>query len=459
MLSMAAMAARYMYLIFLLIFMAAGAYIYKRGGSAGGSREMGRYQTAAWILLNLTSCVLWYLRAQEQKDFSGFWLSVGLYGGVLLLLWLEGRLICKNQARLLWNCVLMLVSIGMTVLWRLDPEGARRQLVWLYVCAAVTGGVSLVSRGGWFWKIPAWLYFAAGAVLLLLPFAFPLAAGGALNWTDIGGIHFQPSELVKLCWAFYLAVLYSREKRVLSVGRALAAYALVALVLLKQNDLGALLIFGVLLWLMTFLYGKKNYILWGGAAAALLAAVAAYFLVGHVRVRFDAWLDPWKDVTGGGYQIAQSLFAIAGGGWLGAGLYQGQPGYIPERTTDMIFAAITEEFGVLFSILLAGLYLLMVLTAFRGAEREKKPVRRNIFIALGLLLGTQSFLIMAGSIKLLPLTGVTLPFISYGGSSLLSSFILAGVLQQLLGSQTEEGGKSRVKKEKPIEEFRFEEPF
>ena len=466
MLNVIAVTARYLYAFFLLIFIAAGVYIYSRGTEARQNREMYALQTAALGVVNLTSLLIFFVKARTDGTLADFWPMAGLYAAALGLLFAVGCRLCPNPHRLLWYGVLMLISTGITILWRLEPASARRQIEWLFLCAAAVCGLYWLARSQFLWKIPCWLFFWSGAALLSLPFFFPLPAGGALNWAEIGGVHFQPSEMVKLCWVFYLSGLYAvPQKKLFRIGRAAAAYTVLALILLKQNDLGALLIFGMVLWFMTYLYTGRRVVLWGGVLGVCAAAVAAYFLVGHVRARFDAWLNPWADVTDGGYQIVQGLFAIAGGGWIGAGLYQGQSGYIPERTTDMIFAAITEEFGVVFAILLAVVYLLLILLIFKRAEEEPVPRLRNLLVAMGLLFGSQSFLILGGTIGLLPLTGVTLSFISYGGSSLLCSFAGIAFLQAILFRQKGKEVARRAKKAEKAEkakpkrepEYPFEE--
>ena len=265
-------------------------------------------------------------------------------------------------------------------------------------------------------------------------------------------------------------MIYTKNRKLYSVLVAGAVTGFMALVLLVQRDLGTLLIFGILAWMMTYDYVGKGYVLWGGLILVAVAGYAAYHLFEHVQVRFDIWLDPWEDVNGQGYQIAQSLFAITDGGFFGTGLFQGSPGYIPARTTDMIFAVIVEEFGGVFAIFVLLIYLLMFLFVMETGRRERNQFRRNLLVAFGILFMTQTFIIVGGVIKLIPLTGVTLPFISYGGSSLLSSFITIGIIEAVIRLYRidREEARKHARQQAParpgrgkgsIRPFEFDDPF
>ena len=283
---------------------------------------------------------------------------------------------------------------------------------------------------------------------------------------DIYGITFQPSELIKPVLVFLLSVLYIRKNKISSILIGGAIVGALSLVLLMQNDLGMILIFCSMFLLMTYDYTQRGWILVGGVLGVLVCGFLAYRLVGHVRTRVDIWLDPWSDIDSGGYQIAQSLFAIVGGKFFGTGLYQGMPYYIPEGWTDMIFAGICEEFGSIFGALTVMIYLLMSLMMFNLVSRYENRLRRNIAMACSIITGIQTILIIGGVIKMLPLTGVTLPFISYGGTSLLSMFIIMGIVQELFRSRSQTERRVREYEERKREEekaaavgaFRFDEP-
>jgi|GEM_PF-179809 len=465
---------KYLDLFLLALFMGYGYYMYLRKPRSEVCRRLFSRQAVILIVFNLASFVLILLHERQTaeileevaesgvasvetpetlgegikylmsrlnewaKAFMPSWLKLSvvytilIYAASMVFMYLLLLSLYKNTNRLLWNAVFMLISVGFIVLWRLDQDAARYQVYWILIGFAAVNVVMLIFRGRWLWRIPAWVYLVLCVGLILLPFAFPQEAGGSLNWASIGGHSFQPSEFVKVIFAFFLAVLYTRYKKRYACLIALALSGFMFVVLLVQRDLGALLIFGILTWLMTYDYIGQEWVLFAGAALAALGSVVAYKLFSHVQVRVNVWLDPWADITDQGYQIAQSLFAIADGGFLGTGLFLGSPGYIPARTTDMIFAVIVEEMGGCFAIGLVLLYLLIFLFVMETGTRERNRVRRNLLVAFGILFMTQSFIIIGGVIKLIPLTGVTLPFISYGGSSLISNFVTIGIIEAVI---------------------------
>lgn len=509
MFQMTALVAKYVDLALILLFTGMGYYMYLKKPSSIVCKELFAYQTAIIILFNILSFVLIILREyhtaktveeaiesgilsegthfqtirgimlkmqQITEHFLPSWLRFSvvftllIYLVLLLGMYLLIHKLHRHTNRLLWNCVFMLMSIGFIVLWRLDQETARYQVYWLAAGFVVINVVMLFFHGRWIWNIPVWLFLLGSVGLIVLPFIFPNEAYGSLNWVYIKGLSFQPSEFVKILFAFFLAVIYTKNRKLYSVLVAGVVTGFMALVLLVQRDLGTLLIFGILAWMMTYDYVGKGYVLWGGLILVAVAGYAAYHLFEHVQVRFDIWLDPWEDVNGQGYQIAQSLFAITDGGFFGTGLFQGSPGYIPARTTDMIFAVIVEEFGGVFAIFVLLIYLLMFLFVMETGRRERNQFRRNLLVAFGILFMTQTFIIVGGVIKLIPLTGVTLPFISYGGSSLLSSFITIGIIEAVIRLYRidREEARKHARQQAParpgrgkgsIRPFEFDDPF
>lgn len=471
MFQMMALATKFLDLGFITLFVFMGFYLYLVKPKSSVCRDVYAYQMVLLIMFNFLSFLMillkqWEtyrlavltgqieastmsenaLKALQEGSFKGFirsiflpgWFNVGIFVTCIMYLFLMVVMyivlstVYRHTNRLLWNCVYMLLSVSFIVLMRLDPEVARTQVYWMGVGFIIMMVVMLFFKGRWIWKIPAFVFLVLSIGLILLPFVFPNSAYGALNWVKIGPISFQPSEFVKLTFAFFLAVVYTRKKRLGSLIEAALVTIVMAGVLLVQNDLGALLIFGVLAWMMTYDYTGWPVVLWGGALAVILAGYGAYHYVSHVQVRFDIWLDPWQDINGNGYQIAQSLFAIVGGGWFGLGLYQGMPGVIPVRTSDMIFSVIVEEMGAVFGIMLLLVYLLMFLFVMETGRRERNTFRRNLLIAFGVLFIAQTFIIVGGVIKLIPLTGVTMPFISAGGSSLTSNFITIAIIEAVI---------------------------
>lgn len=203
------------------------------------------------------------------------------------------------------------------------------------------------------------------------------------------------------------------------------------LVLVISKDLGSALIFFVTYLLMLFIATSNWFYLGAGAGCGVMAAAVAYKLFSHVRVRVEAWQNPWNDIAGKGYQVTQALFAIGTGGWFGMGLYQGMPKKIPVVEKDFIFAAISEELGGIFALCIILICLGCFLQFMLIATKMQAVFYKLIAFGLGIVYIVQVFLTIGGVIKFIPSTGVTLPFISYGGSSILSTFILFGVIQGL----------------------------
>jgi cell division protein FtsW (lipid II flippase) len=274
--------------------------------------------------------------------------------------------------------------------------------------------------------------------------------GGARAWLELGGFRFQPAEIVKILVIFFLASYLQEIKSALKVShnevfkllmepRAMTPIIIMAgasLGLLAiQKDLGAALIFFGIFLVMLFTSTGSLAFLIIGLGVFSIGAIIAYYIFGHIRIRVLAWLAPWSRIDGSGYQITQSLFALASGGIFGSGYGLGQPQVIPAAATDLIFAVLTEELGLLGGI---GIILLFLFISYRGFRVAIVSDNNfGILLATGIttLFALQSFIILSGVMKLLPLTGVTLPFVSYGGSSMLVSYILLGLLMNVGRSQ------------------------
>jgi peptidoglycan glycosyltransferase len=291
-----------------------------------------------------------------------------------------------------------------------------------------------------------------GVALLLLPLVPGVGQSirGAKIWVSVGPVSFQPGEFAKIALAIFFAS-YLVEKRELlalpgrrlgpfafpdlrTLGPVLLAWGTSLLVMGAERDLGSSLLFFalfvVLLWMAS---GRATYLGVGG----LLFAIGSFFswrAFDHVQVRVETWLDPWQYYDGRGYQIAQATFALAWGGVAGTGIGLGNPDIIPVVTTDFIFAAIGEELGLLGSAAVLVAFLLMVGCGLRIAARADAPFDKLLAAGLTTILGLQAFIIIGGVIRLVPLTGITLPFVSYGGSSLVANYVLLALLLRVSDS-------------------------
>jgi cell division protein FtsW (lipid II flippase) len=283
---------------------------------------------------------------------------------------------------------------------------------------------------------------------------------GATNWMRIGSFTFQPSEVVKILYIVFLAStltqFHEHEKLSLFVTGTITMGMVIIQV--YQRDLGSALIFYSVFILMSYVYTRNRLYIIGGTIMTMLGGFFAYRFFWHVRVRIDTWIDPFSDIDNTGYQITQSLFAIGNGGLFGRGLTLGLPNRIPVVTTDFIYSAIVEELGLVIGL---GIIIMIVYFFLFGIQMiEKSQNDFNFLTGSGILIiiAVQSFLIIGGVTKAIPLTGVTLPFVSYGGSSLVSTFIMLGILQGIKMNEDRHYKKEMLrKKEKLIEQMLLEE--
>ena len=360
---------------------------------------------------------------------------VGLLGGISLLL-LE---------RLPQDLV--------TQTWLGQTVGlAQVQLVWLLLALAIATTLGIVVRSDAWLRRYKYTWAAAGVGLLLLTFVLGTEINGQRLTLQVGPLSGQPSELLKVILVVFLAG-YLSENRPLLVEQdtrvgplrlpplpylapMVAMWAIALLIVVIQRDLGAaLLFFGVFLALVYVATGRVSLVVIG-LVLFVLGSVLMAQLFDHVRVRIDIWLDPFADPLGTGYQVVQALHAFARGGLLGVGFGAGLPEVsgnlpIPEVHTDFPLAALGEEIGIVGVLAILGLFLVVVERGLRIGAAAADDFRALLAIGLSLVIGIQAFIIAAGNLKVLPLTGVTLPFISYGGSSLLANALVIGLLLAL----------------------------
>ena len=275
------------------------------------------------------------------------------------------------------------------------------------------------------WKFLIKLVVLGAAALLALPLAIGTEQNGAVNWINLGGTSLQPSEIVKI--ALLLILSYYMSRRQFWAWLLFAGYCLAILML--QKDLGTALIYYATT-LFLFFSATGNLPLTGlGLVGGAGAAVLGYRMFAHVKKRVAVWQNPWMYFETSGYQIAQILMAIASGGLFGVGLGLGAPRVIPVYFTDCIFAVICEQFGIIFGVLVLVMYVILILRGASIAVSARHSFHALLAMGTTLMLGVQTFVIIGGVLKLIPLTGVTMPFVSYGGTSLVSCMGLIGLLQ------------------------------
>ena len=374
--------------------------------------------------------------------------------GVLGVAHVATRTLARGADPLLLPIAALLNGLGYVMIARLSDRLAGLQAIWTVVgVTAFVVTLLVVKRVGDVTRY-RWTLLAGAFVLLLLPLLPGLgySSGGARIWVRVGSITFQPGEFAKVALAVFFAA-YLAERRELIAARAwrlgplhlpepvhllpivLAWVGSVGIMVL-QRDLGSSLLFFTLLVVMLWVATDRTTYLVGGFALFAVAAVSAYRLFDHVQTRVTVWLDPWSDFYGKGYQLAQASFALAEGGITGTGLGLGDPQRIPLAQNDFIFAALGEELGLFGASLVLLSYLFMVGAGLRAATRTPRAVESLLAVGLSAILGVQAFIIIAGVIRVLPLTGVTLPFVSYGGSSLVANYVLLALLIRISDSGT-----------------------
>jgi len=387
-------------------------------------------------------------------------LAIG-YVGLIIGAHLALRLVGNRGDQLLLPVVATIGAIGIVMLNRL-PQGllgtdafgvefgmATTQLLWFAVSLTAMVLVATLFRDDGMLRHYKYSWALAGALLLVITFRFGHEVNGARLWIDIGPVSFQPGEAIKIVLVVFIAA-YLAEKRTLLAGASarigpvripplpyllpmLAIFVMVMLIVIISRDLGtALLFLGIFLTMLFVATGRRSYVLLG-ILLFIVGSFVAYNLFGHVRVRVDNWIDPFVDPSGAGYQTVQALYAFGRGGLFGEGLGQGLPTIsgrlpIPALPTDFIFAAVAEELGLIGAFALLALAMVLVFRGLRTAVLARDDFSSMLAVGLTVSLGLQTLIIAAGNVKLVPLTGITFPFVSYGGSSLLASFVVVGLL-------------------------------
>ena len=405
-----------------------------------------RFQIVMMFLLHFTAYVVLYLKSEDDRVVLLYLAETVFFAAYISLY----RLFYRKRSGILISNVCMLLSVGFIILTRLSFDRAVRQFLIVALAALVTLLVPLVVERVWLLAGIPWIYGWGGLSLLILVWIIGNNSFGAQLSVNIAGVAFQPSEFVKLTFVFFVASMFYRSTDLKTVMQTTAMAAAHVLVLVLSKDLGSALIFFVTYLAMLFVATTNWLYLLAGLLSGCGASVLAYRLFSHVQTRVAAWRDPWADIDNRGYQITQSLFAIGTGGWFGMGLYQGMPYKIPVVEKDFAFAAISEELGGIFALCILMICVGCFLQFMMIAGKLQAMFYKLIAFGLGMVYIVQVFLTVGGVIKFIPSTGVTLPFISYGGSSVFSMFILFGVIQGLyiLKKDDEEDYEERHTKSK-----------
>jgi peptidoglycan glycosyltransferase len=389
--------------------------------------------------------------------------NIGPFLGVVFLLLLTAHYATRRLAPAADGIVLPLAAllngIGYVFIARLDERLAGLQATWTAVGVGAYIGTLVVVRRARDLERYRYTFMLIGLVLLLLPLV-PVVGyeiHGARIWAHVGSVSFQPGEPAKIVLAVFFASYLVEKREVLGMatwprfaqilpdpkylGPLLLAWGTSLVVMTAEKDLGSSLLFFALFILLLWVATARAAYLGVGVLLFGLGASFAYQSFAHVRERVHIWLNPWADPAGNGFQVIQSWFAMAWGGVGGTGLGLGNPDRIPVVATDFIFAAIAEELGLFGTVAVIVAFVLLVGAGLRIAVRADAPFEKLLAAGLTILLGVQAFIIMAGVTRLLPLTGVTLPFVSYGGSSLVANYVLLALLVRISDDTAQRHGE------------------
>jgi len=383
-----------------------------------------------------------YLRSKEAS-FLWFALLQFVTYGVITFVY---KKLYPWMSVLLFNHMLLLLCVGSVILARLDFNGAIRQFVIVTVALFMALFIPAFIRAMHRIERYGYVYLGLGIGVLLLVFFFAGERLGARIWVKLFGVAMQPFEFVKILFIFGCAAVLLRAKSWKGVVAGTILAGAHILMMAASKDLGGALLFAVVYWILLYCTTGQKRWLFGGLLAASGACVVAYDLFAHVQVRVLAWKDPFAVVDNEGYQLAQSLFAIGNGGFFGTGLWKGAPEQIPVVTTDYIFSAVCEELGAFFALGLLGIYFHCMLLLIRMAGKFAEDYYRLVFTGFATLFTTQVLLNVGGVTRMLPSTGVPLPFVSAGGSS-AASMVLMFMLVQGMQEQNDVTEPAKVYKE------------
>ena len=406
------------------------------------SRVRGVLPLLLVLFINALGYGLLFFQKQENR-----WeiIQYGIAVSVLILISFLVIQLASMGDPYLFLIVSLLLSVGIMMQLRLGMKNGRHQFYWFVVSIVVFFISYFVYRAVKVWDSLGIYYVAASVALFMGTLLLGKSVNGARNWIKVGGFSFQPSELIKILYIFALACFFTNEyiennKNIITRmygaknGRQLIIAAVVYInlgFLVLQKEWGLALLFFAIYFCLLYVYGTNLLFVLANLALAAGGGWMGYRTMHHIQERVEIWLHPFADPWGDGHQIVQSMVAIGSGGFTGSGIGMGRPGAIPEHNSDFIFASICEEMGILGGMAIIMLFFMFVYRGFKISLSVTNLFHKVVALGITTMYGFQTFIIIGGVIKFIPLTGITLPFISYGGSSLLTSFMALGILQAI----------------------------
>lgn len=399
----------------------------------------------------ITLAILWtgliVLKLNDTAG-NGFFLQGALFSILVISGSLFESVYHYHGDKYLLPAVQTILAIGLVFLARIDPSRAETQFVWANLGLIIFYAVFIILRDYRRLGEFQYLWGMLALFMLLITLVFGTTLNGAKSWLTFGARGFQPEELVKVALLLFLASYLNNNKELLrygtvQVGRlslpdlhTVGPFLFIGVIVLgllgAQKSLGTALVFFLLMVFIMYLVTERIFYLVASIPLIMVTGTMGYLLFNHVRVRVAAWINPWVDASGGAYQIAQSIFAISGGRLLGTGLGNGIGAFqIPNADTDFVFAVIAEELGFIGAMAVISLFVIVVLRCFAVSVRAGDKFGQILSAGIGILIGVEALIILAGVTKILPLTGLPLPWVSYGGSSMVVHFILLGILANI----------------------------
>jgi peptidoglycan glycosyltransferase len=389
------------------------------------------------------------LLAEKPDIPADLWLFLAAVLGLYLVAHLAVRRFAPRADPTLLPIAFILNGIGYIAISRLDRDLARVQAIWTAIGIGAFVVTLVLVRRVRVLERYKYTFLLLGVVALLLPLLPGVGReiNGARLWVRFGPVNFQPGEAAKVLLVIFFAAYLVDKRELLAAGSRrigrmmmpdpkhlgplLLAWAASILIMVRQKDLGSSLLFFAVFAAMLYIATERSSYLVVALGLFMVGATIAYQLFAHVSERVSSWADPWSVAQTTGYQLVQSLYALGTGGFAGSGLGLGSPQKIPNAATDFVFSAIGEELGLLGTIAVCILFLLFIGSGFRVAIQAERPFSKLFAAGLTTIVGVQAFVIIGGVIRVIPLTGVTLPFISYGGSSLVANFVLIALLLRI----------------------------
>ena len=419
-------ASKYIITVFMALYAFSCFNVFRYGSEAKRKNIYFRQNIYMLVIYSITFIVL-LLRYNEIKYLYFYLASMSFF----VLFINISRVFYKKANRLIINNMCMLLAVGFMILARLSFDKAVRQFIIAVFSIVITALIPYIIGRGPFFSRFSWLYALVGFITLLAVLLFSVTTFGAKISFTIFGISFQPSEFVKIIFIFAISGFLAKANDFKNVVITTIIAAVHIFVLVLSKDLGGALIFFIVFLSILYVATCKLFYFAAGLLSGSAAAVVGYRLFSHVRVRVKAFLDPIGTIETAGYQISQSLFAIGTGGFFGMGLGAGAPQKIPVVAADFIFAAICEEFGTFFGICLILVCESCLVMFLNIAMRFTNKFYKFVAVGLASLYGFQVFLTIGGVTKFIPLTGVTLPLVSYGGTSVLVTIVMFAIIQGL----------------------------